>query len=111
MVSEASTTLSEAFKREALAHLNNLRPPEEQVSPDAWLEDVIPTLSTREKQRIYEAYDAGRLSEGAAHVLLGDALYAVEEAIEEMRHEIETSAALAPTTPNTVHADATEYQS
>jgi len=105
MVSEARVTLSEAFKQEAIAFVNDMRSADATVSPNAWLEDVIPTLSQREKKRIYEAYDAGHISEGAAHVLLGDALYAVEEAIEEMRHALETDAVAIDATRPTAMAD------
>lgn len=92
MVSKERLTLSKAFKREAIAFANDMQSDGVDATRNEWLEDIIPSLSQHEKKRIYEAYDAGTLSEGAAHVLLGDALYAVEEAIENMRHNIETDA-------------------
>jgi hypothetical protein len=105
MVSESRVTLSEAFKQEAIAFVNDLHSADSTTASTVWLEDVVPSLSQREKKRIYEAYDAGHLSEGAAHVLLGDALYAVEEAIEEMRRTLETDAASVAATRPPVMAD------
>lgn len=106
MVSKTRVTISEAFKREAIAFVNDLRRSKDAtVTQNAWLEEIIPTLSQRDKRLIYEAYDAGHLSEGAAYVLIGDALYAVEDAIEEMRHDLETDAATLAESRPPVMAD------
>lgn len=82
-------TLAETFRTDAIAFLNSLRSPDRRVQQTDWTEDIVASLTDDERRRVYEAYAAGSLSEGAAHVLLGDALYAVESLLEEMQQQIE----------------------
>lgn len=72
------TAMQYDFRVEGVDFLNSIREPDRRVSTDDWLEDIVRSLTTEELQEIYQAYTDGDISEGAAYVLLGDAMYDTE---------------------------------